>query len=150
MLSKDSHGFKASSCEQQRLWSDWADAQADPSLCWMHKSFCWDMSCTGTYHNDSNYSDRQVWAKSVDPDQTDLGLLFTYVCIYHWFESLKHASCLMRKRTLALCSCDPLNMQWGHTSSSFSEVSSSSLHCVSEQQRLWWDRMDTQACLSLP
>ena len=26
---------------QRRLWSDWADAQADLSLCWMHRSFCW-------------------------------------------------------------------------------------------------------------
>ena len=22
-------------------WSDWEDAQADPSLCWGHRSFCW-------------------------------------------------------------------------------------------------------------
>ena len=22
-------------------WSDWADAQADPSLCWVHMPFCW-------------------------------------------------------------------------------------------------------------
>ena len=22
-------------------WSDWADAQADPSLCWAHMPFCW-------------------------------------------------------------------------------------------------------------
>ena len=22
-------------------WSDWADAQADLSLCWAHRSFCW-------------------------------------------------------------------------------------------------------------
>ena len=26
---------------QLRLWSDWADAQADLSLCWAHMSFCW-------------------------------------------------------------------------------------------------------------
>ena len=26
---------------QRRLWSDWADAQADLNLCWVHKSFCW-------------------------------------------------------------------------------------------------------------
>ena len=26
---------------QWRLWSDWADAQADLSLRWVHKSFCW-------------------------------------------------------------------------------------------------------------
>ena len=25
----------------RRLWSDWADAQADLSLRWWHKSFCW-------------------------------------------------------------------------------------------------------------
>ena len=24
-----------------RLWSDWVDAQADPSLCWAHMPFCW-------------------------------------------------------------------------------------------------------------
>ena len=26
---------------QRRLWSDWADAQADLSLCWVHMPFCW-------------------------------------------------------------------------------------------------------------
>ena len=26
---------------QRRLWSDWANAQADLSLRWAHKSFCW-------------------------------------------------------------------------------------------------------------
>ena len=26
---------------QQRLWSDWADDQADLNLCWAHMSFCW-------------------------------------------------------------------------------------------------------------
>ena len=26
---------------QRRLWSGWADSQADPSLCWMHMPFCW-------------------------------------------------------------------------------------------------------------
>ena len=25
----------------RRLWSDWADAQADLSLCWVHRPFCW-------------------------------------------------------------------------------------------------------------
>ena len=27
-------------CDQRRLWSDCADAQADLSLCWSHKSKC--------------------------------------------------------------------------------------------------------------
>ena len=26
---------------QWRLWSDWADVQADPSLRWAHMPFCW-------------------------------------------------------------------------------------------------------------
>ena len=26
---------------QRRIWSDWADAQADRSLCWAHMPFCW-------------------------------------------------------------------------------------------------------------
>ena len=26
---------------QRRLWSDWADAQADLRLHWVHRSFCW-------------------------------------------------------------------------------------------------------------
>ena len=33
---------------QQRLWSDWADAQADLSLCWALMPFCW--FCHGAAH----------------------------------------------------------------------------------------------------
>ena len=36
-----SWGANVSSCRQQRLWSDWSDAQADLSFCWAHMSFCW-------------------------------------------------------------------------------------------------------------
>ena len=41
--STGSSGPKVSSCRQPRLWSDWADAdaQADLTLCWAHSSFCW-------------------------------------------------------------------------------------------------------------
>ena len=39
--SMGSWGPKVSSCLQWRLWSDWADAQADQSLRWVHRSFCW-------------------------------------------------------------------------------------------------------------
>ena len=42
---------------QRRLWSDWADAQADLSLRWAHMPFCWFCddaahldSCSGQYH----------------------------------------------------------------------------------------------------
>ena len=33
--------MQLSSCRQGGLWSDWADAQADLSLCWPHMPFCW-------------------------------------------------------------------------------------------------------------
>ena len=33
------HWPKVSSCRQQRFWSDWADAQADLSLRWVHSHF---------------------------------------------------------------------------------------------------------------
>ena len=39
--SMGSWGPNVSSCGQGRLWSDWANAQADLSLPWAHKSFCW-------------------------------------------------------------------------------------------------------------
>ena len=37
--SMSSLGPKLSSCGQRRLWSDWADAQADLSLRWAHSHF---------------------------------------------------------------------------------------------------------------
>ena len=37
--SVGSLGPKLSSCGQRRLWSDWADAQADLSLRWAHTHF---------------------------------------------------------------------------------------------------------------
>ena len=36
-----SEGPNVFSCGQRRLWSDWADAQADLSLRWAHMSVCW-------------------------------------------------------------------------------------------------------------
>ena len=34
-------GPELSSCGQRRLWSDWADAHADLSLCWAQMPLCW-------------------------------------------------------------------------------------------------------------
>ena len=39
--SLGSWGPNISSCGQQRLWLDWASAQADLSLWWVQTSFCW-------------------------------------------------------------------------------------------------------------
>ena len=48
MRSMGSKGLKLSSCGQRRLWSDWADVQADLSLHWVHMPFCWFLSCSGS------------------------------------------------------------------------------------------------------
>ena len=49
VCSMDSQGSKASSSGQRRLWSDWADAQADLSLRWVHMSFLLVLSCSGSF-----------------------------------------------------------------------------------------------------
>ena len=41
VCSLGSRGPTLSSSGQWRLWSDWADAQADLSLRWAHRPFCW-------------------------------------------------------------------------------------------------------------
>ena len=38
---REARGPELSSGERQGLWSDWADAQADLSLRWPQRSFCW-------------------------------------------------------------------------------------------------------------
>ena len=55
---------------ERRLWSDWADAQADLSLCWAHTHFVGFVMLwlNFFYHNDLKFSDSQVWANSIDPD----------------------------------------------------------------------------------
>ena len=78
-------------------WSDWVDAQVDPSLRWAHRSFCWfcltaaNISCSTEwlykclgrttndtmflmirlkmYRNDPKFSDRYAWANIADPAQ---------------------------------------------------------------------------------
>ena len=88
--SMGSEGPKVSSGGQGRLWSDWADAQADLSLPWEHSSFCW-FCCSAAqwkmlqflkgifksqyksqHRNKSTYLDRQLWANSVDPSGSTL------------------------------------------------------------------------------
>ena len=45
VCSMGSSGTKLSSCGQRRLWSDWADAQADLSLRWAHMPFVGFVIC---------------------------------------------------------------------------------------------------------
>ena len=65
--SMGSKGPKLSSCGQRRLWSDWADAQADLSPCWAHMQFCW--FCHEAVHFIINLRGCVGWLAS---------LLFTY------------------------------------------------------------------------
>ena len=48
---------------QRRLWSDWADAQADPSLRWAHMSFCW--FCHDAAHIVSSSSQKKTRWKEI-------------------------------------------------------------------------------------
>ena len=43
---------------QQRLWSDWADAEADLSLRWVNRSFCW--FCHLAAHNVTHVTTKPV------------------------------------------------------------------------------------------
>ena len=50
---------KVFACEQRRLWSDWADAQADLSLPWAHTSFC--LFCHAAAHISSWVIQTYTW-----------------------------------------------------------------------------------------
>ena len=60
--SAGSLGPKLSSYRQQRLWSDWADAQTDLSLCWAHLPFCW--LCDEAANFESVWVFRLIWTTS--------------------------------------------------------------------------------------
>ena len=49
--SVGSWGPNVSSSRKRRLWSDWADAQADLSHRWAQRPFCWFDSGPATYHS---------------------------------------------------------------------------------------------------
>ena len=62
-------------CRQQSLCLVWADVQADVSLCWAHRSFCWFCHALAHLNPKSNFpkfSDRQVSGQTA---QTQIRLL---------------------------------------------------------------------------
>ena len=75
-------------------WSDWVDAQADLSLRWAHKSFCWFCHVGADFFSTlmilHKFSYRQVYANSVDPDQR----LPNSLCIFqmHYCRVTPHRS----------------------------------------------------------
>ena len=61
---------------QRRLWSDWADAQADLSLRWAHWSFCW--FCHAQAHILKLYRYKKIAGKDIElngPRQANLVLI---------------------------------------------------------------------------
>ena len=55
------------------LWSDWADAQAELSLCWAHRLFCW--FCDAVAHLCSVYIEYIVPYLSCYPDVNPLFII---------------------------------------------------------------------------
>ena len=81
---------------QQRLWSDWADAQADLSLCWVYSHFVgFVMRCL-----------KYLFALKVS-DMNDNFRLYEV--------HFKHLSRLMRKGSLVLCGLCSFKHTWAMT-----------------------------------
>ena len=70
---------KDSSCGQQRLWSDWADAQADLSLRWAHVVLLF-LSCCG-----SNLD----WHLRTKRSMTSFSILFSLFFFSKLFSSVR-------------------------------------------------------------
>ena len=71
--SMGSWGPKVSWCGQRRLWSDWADAQADLSLPWAHMSFWW--FCHAAAH---------IWLKFCLANRIDPGQMLQSGSVAPW------------------------------------------------------------------
>ena len=50
MCFMGSKGPEASSCKQRQLSSAWADAKADLSIRWAHRTFCWFCPAAAQMH----------------------------------------------------------------------------------------------------
>ena len=66
---------------QQRLWSDWADAQADLSLCWANMSVCWFCHEAAHFH-------LVVWCHGCLLRSIEMWTLFVSVNSSSWAYSL--------------------------------------------------------------
>ena len=103
-------GNKLSSCGQRRLWSDWADAQADLSLRWTHSHFVgfvmsrliWNLMLFELYSIINLVNNKQFAAKKFKMCQKigrKIGLFFVEfiltcreaadtICAFHAFETI--------------------------------------------------------------
>ena len=86
--SKCSRGPNVSSCGQRRLWSDWANAQADLRLRWVHRSFCW--FCHEAVHmyisaNNIDHTEAHLLVTIIEVCRSDI--IFSrhlYLALNHW------------------------------------------------------------------
>ena len=67
---------------KRRLWSDWADAQADLSLRWAHMPLCWfcHEAAQLFYNNDNNYNAFTFWGWHIKRYKTYLTYCPQYIC----------------------------------------------------------------------
>ena len=59
--SMGSWGPNFASGGQRWLWSDWADVQADLSLRWAHRSFCWFCHAVAQFSYWNHFRNHCVW-----------------------------------------------------------------------------------------
>ena len=142
-----SYGPKISSCGQRRPWTDWADAQADLSLCWGHISFCW--FCFVTHLKTKN----TFWWQLTSTDLSSITDRRWKIVISLGTVRPLHTSRLMTKPKNE-CAPSEDSDQFGH-SPSLIRVFAVPMkkawvlsYSLSAQQRLWSDWANAQADLS--
>ena len=68
---------------QRRLWSDWADVQADLSLRWAHRSFCWLCHEAAHLYFQQCGSSIKQWAQTMQTEYPDYigrrSLIWVYI-----------------------------------------------------------------------
>ena len=117
---------------RQRLWSDWADAQADLSLRWAHMPFCWFRHEAAHFSALSGHFSETIDIRLANLSQRRL--------VRFWYLSPSVNSIFKRA-----CAA----FHWGYTSDVWSDPLSNSIRYVCEQRRLLRDYADAQARLRL-
>ena len=141
-----SWGLNISSCGQRRLWLDWADAQADLSLWWAQRPFCWLchevalLSVSSNCRNDIQYSDRQVWASSGHLNQTTpKGLHCLSFCWHLFYGKIT----LFKLQQLVQLSDDFLS------TSNFFHMRKHEFICTFQRHMIWaaaWQNKENDLC----
>ena len=101
---------------QWRLWSDWADAQADMSLRWAHMTFCWfcheaaQLNCVWQvriYEPEHDKTNKIACAPSEDSDQPGYPPSLISLCFFCDFWVAKDPNLQVTAKTLTRLSGCP-------------------------------------------